>query len=111
MEGSVEKAPLGDQDFTPVISKDEDHSLHPGDLEKLKRRHFNFWGAIGINYAVAGTPLAIGAFLAFSIGVGGSPVYIFGYILVFVFQMLVCLSLAELAGAFPHSAGKYLHFD
>lgn len=69
------------------------------------RQHFDLWATLGINYSITGTPIAIGTFLAFVIGVGGSPVYIFGYIVAAVLQLVVCTSLAELAAAFPHSTG------
>ncbi|KAI5461029.1 putative choline and nitrogen mustard permease [Mariannaea sp. PMI_226] len=71
-----------------------------------RQNNFNLWSTIGINYSTIGTPLSVGTYLAFNIGVGGSPVYIFGYILATVFQMFICVSLAEMAGAYPHSTGQ-----
>lgn len=79
-----------------------------GDVVQLQRQHFNLWATLGINYSSIGTPLSIGTYLAFNIGVGGSPVYIYGYIVGAIFQLLVCASLAELAAAFPHSTGNGL---
>jgi hypothetical protein len=69
------------------------------------RQHFNLWATLGMNYSITGTPIAMGTVLAFVVGVGGSPVYVFGYVVAAIFQLLVCLSLAELAAAFPHSTG------
>ena len=66
---------------------------------------FKLWSTLGIAYSITSTPLAIGTYLAVSIGVGGSPVSIFGYIMVAFFNMCVCVSLAEMAAIMPHSAG------
>ncbi|OAQ59108.1 amino acid transporter [Pochonia chlamydosporia 170] len=76
------------------------------DSPDRRRHHFNVWSTIGVNYSLIGTPLSIGTYLAFNIGVGGSPVYIFGYLLAAIFQMLICISLAEMAAAYPHSSGQ-----
>lgn len=73
--------------------------------DDARQQHFNLWSTVGINYTSINTPLSIGTYMAFSIGVGGSPVYIFGYIMAVSFQFLLCVSLAELAAAFPHSTG------
>ena len=92
----------------PFLSED---SAMPGSASSLpekgdaRRQHFSLWSTVGINYTSINTPLSIGTYMAFSIGVGGSPVYIFGYILAVSFQFLLCVSLAELAAAFPHSTG------
>jgi choline transport protein len=76
------------------------------EIVELKSEHFNLWSTLGINYSTIGTPLSIGCYLAFNIGIGGSPVYIYGYIVSSLFQVVVCVSLAELAAAFPHSTGR-----
>src|ERR1700744_888096 len=75
------------------------------DAAEERKNHFNLWAALGINYSTIATPLAIGTYLAFNIGVGGSPVFIFGYLVATTFQIIVCISLAEMAAAFPHSTG------
>lgn len=69
------------------------------------RQHFNLWATLGMNYSITGTPIAMGTFLAFVVGVGGSPVFVFAYIVAAIFQLVVCTSLAELVAAFPHSTG------
>lgn len=76
-----------------------------GEVEELRSRHFNLWSTLGINFSTIGTPLSIGTYLAFTIGVGGSPAYIYGYITTCLFQIMVCICLAELAATFPHSSG------
>lgn len=40
------------------------------------------------------------------IGVGGSPVLIFGFIVAITFDLIICYSLAELASAYPHSSAQ-----
>lgn len=97
-------------DMAPI---DLVETTHEGEIEMQAERttpamhaHFNLWSTLGINYSITTTPLAMGAYLAFVIGVGGSPAYIFGFIVAFVFQLTICLSLAELASAFPHSTGE-----
>ncbi|KAI1341303.1 putative choline and nitrogen mustard permease [Xylariaceae sp. FL0016] len=100
-------------------SPDIEEQKHPGLAERPsaglaadqsstddKQMHFSLWSTIGISYSTMATPLSIGTYMAFSIGVGGSPVFIFGYIVSILFQFLVCLSLAEMARLFPHSTGQ-----
>lgn len=81
-----------------------DSDLGTGDV--LPEKPFKLWSTLGIAYSITSTPLAIGTYLAVSIGVGGSPVSIFGYIMAAVFNLCVCVSLAEMAAIMPHSAGK-----
>ncbi|KIW36491.1 uncharacterized protein PV06_11258 [Exophiala oligosperma] len=71
-----------------------------------KTKPFKLWSTLGIAYSITSTPLAIGTYLAVSIGVGGSPVSIFGYIMVVILDMCICVSLAEMAAIMPHSAGQ-----
>ncbi|KAH8587124.1 putative choline and nitrogen mustard permease [Bisporella sp. PMI_857] len=70
------------------------------------KTHFNLWSTLGMSYTVVGTPLTIGTYLAFGIGVGGSPVFFYGYIVATLFQIIICISLAEMAAVFPHSSGQ-----
>ncbi|KAK4891053.1 hypothetical protein LTR27_010260 [Elasticomyces elasticus] len=74
--------------------------------EAMPTNHFNVLGAIAMNYSLISTPMTIGTYLTFMKGVGGSPVFVFGYILCAVFQCLVCANLAELASAVPHPMGQ-----
>lgn len=90
-----------------LTTSETTHTIHEGSMEDIQRSHFSVLTAIGINYSLIGTPLTIGTYLAFSSGVGGSPVYIFGYIVALIFQLLVCVSLAELAAALPHPSGMW----
>ncbi|KAJ5631419.1 amino acid transporter [Penicillium longicatenatum] len=71
-----------------------------------RKEHFGLWSTLGLSYSIMNTPIAIASALILSVGVGGSPVYIFAYCVAFIFQVIVCLSLAEMAGAFPHPSGE-----
>ena len=71
---------------------------------ELKPR-FSVLSAIGIQFSLLATPLAVGSFLTFILGVGGSPFFFYASIVSFTGQMLVCISLAEIAAVFPHASG------
>jgi amino acid transporter len=68
--------------------------------------HFSLLSAIGVQYSVTGAPIAIGTYLSLTIGLGGSPAYFWGFVFTGFFQLAVCLTMAELASAMPHSSGK-----
>lgn len=72
---------------------------------KLEKR-FNVLSTIGMNFSMTSTPLAVGTYLSVVIGVGGSPVFVYGYVVAVFLNLLVCASLAEIAAALPHSSGK-----
>jgi amino acid permease len=69
-------------------------------------KSFNLWSTLGISFSITSTPIAIGTYLSVSIGVGGSPVFFFGYILAVCMNLCICASLAEMAAVYPHSSGK-----
>jgi hypothetical protein len=103
----------GTQPSTPTKDLDRvlssNTTIHTGERNEYsegRHHHFNLWSTIGINYSSIGTPLSIGTYLAFIVGVGGSPVFVFGYSVAVTFQIIICFSLAEIAGAHPHSTGK-----
>lgn len=75
-----------------------------------RKQHFGLWSTLGLSYSIMNTPIALASTLILSVGVGGSPVYIFAYCVAFVFQVIVCVSLAEMAGAFPHPSGETFFF-
>jgi amino acid permease len=68
--------------------------------------HFSLLSAIGVQYSVTGAPVAIGTYLSLTIGLGGSPAYIWGFVMMGLFQLTICLAVAELASAIPHSSGE-----
>ncbi|EXJ95342.1 hypothetical protein A1O1_00462 [Capronia coronata CBS 617.96] len=67
---------------------------------------FSIWSTVGIQYSCMSTPYAVGAFLSLSVGVGGSPVFFFAYLLVVIMNMFVACSLAEIAAVYPHASGQ-----
>ncbi|EMG46673.1 HNM1 Choline transport protein [Candida maltosa Xu316] len=75
---------------------------HDGQLEK----NFSLWSTCAFQFTLICSALAIGTFLSTVIGVGGSPVLIFGSIVAFFFDLIICYSLAELASAYPHSSAQ-----
>lgn len=79
-------------------------SQHEGEV--LPAVHFTFWSALGIQYSLTSAPLALGLYLSLVVGLGGSPVFVWGFLLVGVVQLTQCLAIAELASAIPHSAGQ-----
>ncbi|KAL2421941.1 Choline transport protein [Exophiala dermatitidis] len=83
----------------------EVHSGHVGQVAHLKER-FNVWSTVGILFSVTNTPVVLGTFLATVVGVGGSPVFIWGYIMGFALNMCICTSLAEIAAVYPHASGQ-----
>lgn len=72
---------------------------------KLEKR-FNIWSTSALQFSLICSSLAIGTFLSTVIGVGGSPVLIYGFILAVTFDLLICYSLAEIASAYPHSSAQ-----
>lgn len=74
----------------------------PAQLEK----RFSLWSTCALQYSLICSPLALGTFLSTVIGVGGSPVLIYGFILSATMSLIICCSLAELASAYPHSSAQ-----
>lgn len=82
-----------------------------GEVQEVNEPHvlhesFSLWSSMGLQYSLTSTPLAVGAYLGSVIGVGGSPVFIYGYILAVLCNLCVCVSLAEIAAVYPHTSGK-----
>lgn len=69
-------------------------------------QRFNIFSTLGMSFSITATPLGIGTYLSVVIGVGGSPVYFFAYIVAVSLNFLVCISLAEIAAVHPHASGK-----
>ncbi|CAK3848194.1 Choline transport [Lecanosticta acicola] len=70
------------------------------------KKSFSLLSTLGVSFSITSTPIAIGTYLSVSIGVGGSPVYFFGYILSVLMDLCICASLAEMAAVYPHSSGQ-----
>ncbi|KAJ6001079.1 hypothetical protein N7481_001488 [Penicillium waksmanii] len=99
----------GKQDMKTLSTNEDDssHEIGIGDVQVVGLdKPFRLWSALGISFSVTSVPLAIGTYLSVSVGVGGSPVYFFGYIVSVIFNLCICASLAELAAVFPHSSGQ-----
>lgn len=89
-----------------VITTNDEFDVGDVTASRTKlERSFSLWSTLGIAYSITSTPLAIGTYLSVAIGVGGSPVSFFGYIMVAIFNMCICVSLAEMAAIYPHSSG------
>ncbi|KIM92611.1 hypothetical protein OIDMADRAFT_36482 [Oidiodendron maius Zn] len=69
-------------------------------------QRFNLLSTLGISFSITATPLGIGTYLSVVIGVGGSPVYFYGYLVAVGLNLLVCISLAEIAAVHPHASGQ-----
>ncbi|KAI0126180.1 putative choline and nitrogen mustard permease [Xylariales sp. AK1849] len=70
------------------------------------RESFSFWSCLGLQYSTTSTALAVGSYLGSVIGVGGSPVFVYGYIFAVVLNLFICVSLAEIAAVYPHPSGQ-----
>ena len=81
-------------------SNDEGHT-------RQMRVTFNFWSTLGLVYSITATPIAVGSYLTFSLILGGSPFYIYGYIFAVSLNIILCVALAEIASIYPHPSGRY----
>ncbi|KAF2432175.1 putative amino acid transporter [Tothia fuscella] len=88
-----------------MISKSPSNEEGIVEEVELKQR-FSLLGIIGIQISCVATLLAIGGYINLSLGLGGSAFFFSCYIVSFFFQMMVCLSLAEIASAYPHALGQ-----
>lgn len=74
--------------------------------QRVLKERFSVWSTIGIQYSIIATPLAVGSYLTFIIGLGGSPFFIYSYIVAAIGQLMLCLSMAEIAAVYPHVSGN-----
>lgn len=94
-----------------LTSRDQLDDVGTGSVSTLpETKAFSLWSVLGVNYSLTCTPIAIGTYLSVSIGVGGSPVFFFGYILAACMNLVICACLAEMAAIFPHSSGWLRRF-
>jgi choline transport protein len=75
------------------------------EARELKSR-FSVLSAIGIQYSISATPLAVGSYITFVLGAGRSPFFFYAFCVAAAGQLLVCTSMAEIASVFPHASGK-----
>ncbi|VUC29729.1 unnamed protein product [Clonostachys rosea] len=69
-------------------------------------KRIGVWSALGTAYSATCALIAIFVFLVLTVGSGGTPIFIYSYLVALTFNMAVCVSLAEMASAKPHSAGQ-----
>ncbi|CCE85507.1 Piso0_005106 [Millerozyma farinosa CBS 7064] len=77
----------------------DDNEVH---LEK----NFNLLNTCAMQYSLICSPIAVGTFLNVVIGIGGSPGFLYGYLLAVSLDLVVCYCLAELASAYPSSSAQ-----
>lgn len=82
-----------------IVSHEEGH-------ERQMKITFNLWSTLGLVYSITATPFGVGSYLTFSLILGGSPFYIYGYIFAVSFNIILCVSLAEISSIYPHPSGK-----
>jgi len=82
----------------------------PGASNVVHEQHmqitFNFWSTLGLVYSVTATPIAIGSYLTFSLVLGGSPFFVYGYIFAVGLNIVLCTALAEISSIYPHPSGE-----
>ncbi|OBT45197.1 hypothetical protein VE00_04307 [Pseudogymnoascus sp. WSF 3629] len=79
-------------------------SKHP--LPAGHEKPFRLWSTLAIQTSISSTPLVIGTYLSVVIGVGGNPIFFFGYLLCSCMSLLICASLSEIAAVLPHPLGQ-----
>ncbi|PCG88543.1 Amino acid/polyamine transporter I [Penicillium occitanis (nom. inval.)] len=75
-------------------------------ITELDDGRFNLWVMLGVQYTISAAPLSICGFMQFTLGVGGSPFFFWGFLAAVFCQGLVVLSFAELGSSYPHVAGQ-----
>ncbi|KAF2091723.1 amino acid transporter [Saccharata proteae CBS 121410] len=92
--------------YQGIIDLADDHGTAESCPTNSQLKHsFNIWSSLGLQYSLTSTPLLIGTYLSLVIGVGGSPTFIYGYIVAVVLNLCVCATLAEIAAIYPHTSG------
>ena len=81
-------------------------TLNAFDRSQLKSDRFNIWNTIGVQFSVGAAPLSTGVYLSLVVTTGGRPYFFWSSLVAIIGQFLVMLSLAEIASAYPHTAGK-----
>lgn len=75
------------------------------DARHLKKQ-FSIWSTSSLQYSLVCSGIAVGTFLLTVVGIGGSPVLVYGFIMAGSLDLVICFSLAELQSAFPHASGQ-----
>lgn len=75
-------------------------------VTELDDARFSLWSVLGVQYTLSASPIAICGYMGFTLGVGGSPYFFWCLIVAGFMQGINTITLAELASAFPHVAGR-----
>ncbi|KAK5051034.1 hypothetical protein LTR84_003593 [Exophiala bonariae] len=70
------------------------------------RPRFSVLSAIGIQFSISATPLAVGSYIVFTLGAGGSPFFFYAFLVAALGQLIICTCMAEIASVFPHASGQ-----
>ena len=106
----------GKENVAELTSVPSYQSQHIGNVESLElstsiidnerpKKHFSILSAIGVQYSITAAPLTLGYYLSLTLGIGGGPGMLYGFLFVAVFQAIGVLAVSELASAYPHSSG------
>jgi len=66
---------------------------------------FNLWSTLGLVYSITATPFGMISYLSFTLILGGSPFFIYCYIVAVTFNIILCVALAEVSAIYPHPSG------
>lgn len=92
--------PVGGQELA------DERELEGLGYQQEMKREFTFWSAISVGFALISPIVSMYGAFALALAVAG-PAMIWGILLVGAGQMLVALSMAEIAGRFPIAGGVY----
>jgi len=98
--------PAVDKPTSATSIKESDTALSEEGHERQMRVTFNLWSTLGLVYSITATPFGVGSYLTFSLILGGSPFYIYGYIFSVTLNIILCVSLAEISAIYPHPSGE-----
>ncbi|ODQ82384.1 hypothetical protein BABINDRAFT_158990 [Babjeviella inositovora NRRL Y-12698] len=98
----------------PAILEFEDDNV-PDQVEHFNykqelNRKLTVTSIIGLSFALMDVPFGVSSTIHISVINGGSVTMLYGWVVVSVFSLFVCLSLAEISSKFPTSGGIY-HFS
>lgn len=112
--GTMEKAKTSGADISlqPPSITTSHHERETKTLEttfdrsQLKSDRFDIWNTIGVQFSVGAAPLSTGIYLSLVVATGGRPYFFWSSLVALIGQFQIMLSLAEIASAYPHTAGK-----
>jgi len=88
------------------------NSIRDGELtlqkSHLETTRFGIFSCIAIQFATTAPPLAIALYSGLITAAGGSPYFFWGFIVAWIGQMFMAMSLAEISSSYPQTTGKTL---